>query len=388
MIKYCYFPVLKTRPSEVKAYENLNEEIKDAILPVIELTGALGYTYPKNYKIENLRGTKRPGDITKKRSKILSMVEKRRFILDITDDDSLKYYGLGETSGGLLDHSDGYKAWINFLTEESSLKKLVIPTIQFNTNYLEDVEKQIAQLNSVFDYISIKLPAFLNLNDNLSGSLIFNSSISKILDFLYEHVSGKKIIMLLDFGYVPKFDAIKGLIEKEIKQIKGIDSLKALVIVSSSYPSFVPNVPKPILITENDISELFQISIPKCDNIFHGDFAGLHPTKYEMGGGGWIPRIDYIVRDVNTNKPLCYDYCRGVKRNVSQEYYSLAKSVISADNYKKITETDCFGDFAVKQKAEGKEEGKAPSYWIAVRSNLYMTMQYLYLKQKGSFLIL
>jgi hypothetical protein len=97
---FFYFPILKTRPSEITAYELLNDSIKDEILPIIEMTGALGYRFPKNYKVESLRGKKHPGNINKKVDKILYFIGKRRFILDITDDDSLKYDGLGEANGG------------------------------------------------------------------------------------------------------------------------------------------------------------------------------------------------------------------------------------------------------------------------------------------------
>lgn len=111
MIEYLYCPILKTRQSEIDAYDMLAPAVKDAILPIIEMTGALGYTYPKNYKIEKLRHTHRSGDIYKKINKILDLVQNRHFILDITDDESLMYDGLKE-DGGLLDPNNGYEKWI------------------------------------------------------------------------------------------------------------------------------------------------------------------------------------------------------------------------------------------------------------------------------------
>ena len=55
MLEYFYCPILKTRQSEVDAYDMLDPSVKDSILPIIEMTGALGYTYPKNYKIEGIK---------------------------------------------------------------------------------------------------------------------------------------------------------------------------------------------------------------------------------------------------------------------------------------------------------------------------------------------
>lgn len=114
--------------------------------------------------------------------------------------------------------------------------------------------------------------------------------------------------------------------------------------------------------------------------VVHGDYAAIHPTKYEMGGGGWIPRIDYVVRD-EIGQPVCYDYARGNKKNTSSEYPILARLVIDSYNYKPITEIITEGDIRIRNRANNGEEGKAPSYWIAVRSNLYVTAQYLYIKK-------
>ena len=56
MAKYCYFPILKTRPAEVNAYDMLDSNIKEEILPIIEMTGELGYTYSQKCKDEKCRG--------------------------------------------------------------------------------------------------------------------------------------------------------------------------------------------------------------------------------------------------------------------------------------------------------------------------------------------
>ena len=62
--KFKYMPILKTRPSENRAYEKLADTVKDKILPIIEMTGARSYKYPKTHK--TLAGVVRPGDINKK----------------------------------------------------------------------------------------------------------------------------------------------------------------------------------------------------------------------------------------------------------------------------------------------------------------------------------
>jgi len=379
--RYYYFPILKTRTSEVNAYEALDFSVKSEILPIIEMTGELGYTYSSKCKDEKMRGKRRPGDINKKVQKILNFMENRRFVLDITDDEALKYDGLSNRNGGLLDPADGYRAWCNFLRQNTTFKKQVIPTIQFDTTYMSEVEKQIEELDKEFDYLAIKLPAHTNSTDSLEPN-----PIPQIIDYVYAKLSNNnaKLLIILDYAYVSDFD------EKTVQYgLSNIDTakLKALIVVSSSFPASVRNAGKPPLpIHENDISDVAINTLQK-NNVFHGDYSSIHPIRYEMGGGGWIPRIDYIIRD-STGRAIKYAYFRGNKANTSSEYTGLAQQVIAAPNYVPITKLSVIGDQRIAAKARNGAEGKSPSYWITVRSNIYMTTQYLYLKAHGLFLSL
>jgi len=388
MPKYCYFPILKTRSSEIAAYDALENSVKDEILPIIEMTGALGYTYPKNYKVESLREKRRPGDICNKINKILDLVEHRKFILDITDDESLKYDGLSDRNGGLLDHTDGYKAWLDFLKKDSDFQRQVIPTIQFNTSFRDDVEQQVKSLDATFDYIAIKLPAFLSGRTTLFDSGIsFNTLVQRIIDWIVQHLTRAKLIVILDFGYIKEFAPYQSLITTGLASINDLSKVFALIPVSSSFPNFVASVGQPIPSVETDIFNCVKAEFLTTNKVYCGDYSSIHPTKYEMGGGGWIPRIDYIVRD-NTGRPIEYNYFRGSKKNTSAEYVNLAKQVITAQDYFPITQLSTIGDQRILAKAANGTEGRAPSYWITVRSNIYMTTQYLYLKAQGSFLTL
>ena len=380
MMEYIYCPILKTRQSEIDAYDMLEPTVKNAILPIIEMTGALGYTYPKNYKIEELRHTHRSGDIYKKINKILDLVQDRQFILDITDDESLMYDGLKE-DGGLLDPNNGYEKWLSFLHKDDKFKKLVIPTIQFDTNYKDDLIKQIKELDSSFEYLAIKLPAFISSTNVFSADIVFNGSIQRVISWIAQFIKSQKLILIIDFGYIKDFNIYKTMIDNGMQQFTNLDIIKAIIPVSSSFPNFVVSVSKPIKSFENTISDAVKQHIHSFNiPVIHGDYAAIHPTKYEMGGGGWIPRIDYIVRN-ETGQPIYYDYARGNKKNTSSEYPNLARLVIDSYNYKPITGIITEGDIRIKNRANNGEEGKAPSYWIAVRSNIYITAQYLYVKK-------
>lgn len=373
MNAYYYFPVLKTRQSEMKAYELLDDSIKDAILPIIEMTGAIGYTYPKNYKIEELRHSHRAGDIFKKIDKILSWVGSRKFILDITDDESLMYDGLSPSAGGLLSHVDGYKNWISFLTSNELFRKQVIPTIQFYSSYVTDLSSQIKKLDKNFEFLAIKLPAINGKNQ-----------IESIINWVLDKFDISRLILILDFDYVKTYEPTKQLISQSYTNPAVLSRLKAIISVSSSFPNYVNNVEKPIPIYEYKIYNELKNSLG-TRNVYMGDFASLHPKKYEMGGGGWIPRIDYVERD-EKGCPILFDYERGNARNTSSEYNELAARV--AKKYKPISEIQVKGDLAIKESALGGVEGKSPAYWIAMRANMYMTAQVLFLKDNVSPLVL
>lgn len=384
MQKIYYFPIIKTRNSELNAFSDLPDEFKHNICPIIEMTGALSYTYPKNYKVESLRHTKRQGNIFNKINKILSVVGNNKFILDITSDPNLMYDGLSANTNGLLSPQHGYENWINFLLKDSNFKSQVIPTIQFDMEHRQDVTTQIKTLKENFDYISLRLPFYIYDNNELS----YNYLIPKIITWISSILSLNKLILIIDIGYIKHFEECKDSILNFMRTEKMENSLlnlKGIIPLSSSFPSFVTKVEKPIACQENTVT-LFLKNIYNALPFFHGDYASIHPIKYNIGGGGWIPRIDYIVSD-NKYCPCYYDYVRAEKelRNDSSAYVNLAQQVLSMPNYKAtiIDNNIIAPDLYIQSKANGnKEFGKSPSFWIANRACTYMMLETIYLKKQ------
>lgn len=378
MNKYYYFPILKTKPSEIKAYTNLDENIKKQILPIIEMTGARSYTYPKTCKNQELIGTKRAGDINKKRKKILNMVGENKFILDITDDESLHYDGIAQ----LQNPENGYAEWIKFLLADEKFKKQVIPTIQFNTDDIENTISQIENLSKEFYYLALKIPGFI-FNNNINNSNLYslaniveNDVIQSVIDFTIDKIRiNERLIVIVDFGFIKNLEDYKTCISSCLSAITDIKNIKALLFSSSSFPSFV----KPIEENKMEVQELklFDFCRQNLNNdnkILHCDYASIHPVQYQTSGGGWIPRIDYINQEI---KELNYCYKRAQSsekyKNDSDEYIALSQKVLNANNYQKISNREVWGDAQIHNKANGIEEGKSPAHWIAVRANLYMT---------------
>lgn len=373
--KFKYMPILKTRPSENKAYEKLTDAVKDKILPIIEMTGARSYKYPKTHK--TLAGVVRPGNINKKIDNILSLVKTRPFILDITDDESLMYDGINI----IKNPENGYQEWRRFLTKNEKFKQLVIPTIQFDTNYIADTFLQIKELNKEFKYLALKISAFkFNNPDKCSNlfnvhNLSANTIIQSIIDKIVEITGNDKLILILDFGFISEFEKYKSIIDKCLNNLTNTSHLKAIIPVSSSFPSYVKPIPEDTFEAQEGILYTHIQNTKNYSNICFGDYASLHPVKYPTSGGGWIPRIDYIE---NANI-LKYSYKRASSdkknKNNSDAYEELAKRVINASNYQQIDNLTVWGDEQIDLKSKGENNGNAPSFWISVRANLYMTIQ-------------
>lgn len=367
-------PILKTRPSENKAYEKLSDTVKDNILPIIEMTGARSYKYPKTHK--TLAGVIRPGDINKKIENILSLVQNRPFILDITDDESLMYDGINV----IKNPENGYHEWRKFLTKNEDFKKLVIPTIQFDTNHIADTFLQIEELNKEFKYLALKISAFkFNVPDKCSNlfsvhNLSANTIIQSIIDKIVEKIGENKLILILDFGFISEFERYKSIIDDCLGSIKNTNHLKAIIPVSSSFPSYVKPISENTFNAQEELLYSYIKNTQKYSNIYFGDYASLHPVKYPTSGGGWIPRIDYI----ENSDILKYSYKRASSdkknKNNSDAYEELAKLVKDASNYKQINGLNIWGDEQIDLKSKGENNGNAPSFWISVRANLYMTI--------------
>ena len=369
-----YMPILKTRPSENKAYEKLSDTVKDNILPIIEMTGARSYKYPKTHK--TLAGVIRPGDINKKIENILSLVQNRPFILDITDDESLMYDGINV----IKNPENGYHEWRKFLTKNEDFKKLVIPTIQFDTNHIADTFLQIEELNKEFKYLALKISAFkFNVPDKCSNlfnvhNLSANTVIQSVIDKIVEKIGENKLILILDFGFISEFERYKSIIDDCLGSIKNTNHLKAIIPVSSSFPSYVKPISENTFNAQEELLYSYIKNTQKYSNIYFGDYASLHPVKYPTSGGGWIPRIDYI----ENSDILKYSYKRASSdkknKNNSDAYEELAKLVKDASNYKQINGLNIWGDEQIDLKSKGENNGNAPSFWISVRANLYMTI--------------
>lgn len=339
-MSFVYFPILKSRTSELRAYENLSIQAKQEMLPIIELTKS------------RISKNNPEGSIEKKIEEIKKLLNDNFFILDLTTDETLKNPQIDRM---LLNHQGGYKEWVDFVGKIVNNYKLkIIPCIHYNPDRIEDVKLQIKQLKEKIK----SLPLALRLDAKDSDNPKY---IEDIKDFT------RDCLLILDAGYT------EDSLDFNLKSISEYN-FKAIICACSSFPSTLPNNSKDIEtypLTEQKNYVLLKKQYP---HIFYGDYACAHSMRYDTQARGWIPRIDIPLLNYNQKDILYYCRCRtSAKISTEQAYRNCAKSLLKINDIKDFIDDSIWGFRVFNDAANGYVAGKSPSFWISVRMNIYIT---------------
>jgi hypothetical protein len=337
-----YVPTLKTSDAELRALRELSDEQKSKFIPLFELTKS--------------RRTKkdRIGKISKRLDTIKDIMGDKPFILDLmTSHESM----MNTEIENLLDEYDGFEAWFNFVVEHKKELNL-IPTIHVVPDELHEVTKLTNKLAQEFDCLAFRLEA-----EDDDASLYLEAIKNGIP--LESHVS---LIVIIDANYLDSrvpLDYIQDKIENRISELNatGIPS-SAVVISSSSFPSSVTDVAGDKHGKIPQIEKTLFANIRHKDfmhNLVYGDYASVHPIKYDVGGYGWVPRVD-----ISTSSEYIYHRYR----RESGGYISAADKMIHDPNYENI---NVWGNEQILKASEGDPNGLSPSFWISVRINIHIS---------------
>lgn len=347
-MEFRYLPLIKTTDAELKALSNLNPKVKSGILPIFELT-------------RSRRSTLNPqATVDKRVEQIKEIIEKNPFILDLTTEDTLSNTEIAS----MLECDNGFSAWCKFVKRTIQIEKLnAIPVIHYNPFAIADVKKEINTLKSISPTLAFRVG--VDEEDLMS----YLETISSVFDI-------SNLILILDAEFQKLTDTSdtgdrSGQFAGILTRVQSRYSPKGVVCIFSSFPSSVNDGvygnfgTGDFLISEAVTHEKLLSSFK---DILYGDYGSIHPKRYNAFGK-WIPRID------NTYNKSRFYYYR--QRREEGGYIEAAKKLIKDRRYQKIKEFDTWGDEEIVLAAEGTPTGRAPSHWIAVRVNNYITMQYL-----------
>ena len=379
MPKRLYFPIIKTREAELKGISFLDEKIKDKILPTFELTRPRPYTTGKG---EEKRTSHK--DVELQIGKIFEVYGKRPFILDITEDRNLHNPQMSR----LTNSADGYSEWCDFV-ERDPLVDYVVPALQVDTKQLSDTLAEFKRLGSGFKTLSLTVD-FFDYKEEYGSEKRFavhnrtvNKNIFPVIDFALKNIGAAELLVTLNLGYIPHRDSETyfSTIENKIKEMQGqYSSFKKrerykIIMAMSSFPSYVLAAAKG---RECDtipcLENVFLLPLCKKHEFLIGDYASIHPVKYPVGGGGWVPRIDYLSSDGKN-----YVYCRNETTDEQNGYITSARAVLKRPDYSPLHGT--IGARAIDAAAIGELEGRSPAFWIAVRMEQFITQKIISLKK-------
>lgn len=343
---FLYFPILKTTDAELKAFEHLDDTVKDRIIPIFELTRS------RKSKKNMSRS------INKRLETLESIVGERPFILDLTTEKLLSNEQIEDI---LNNFSGGFPLWIKLIKEQKEKGLNVIPVIHYDEQNLEDVKKEILELFKVSDILAFRVPV--------------NDAILYLKTMISMGVSLDKIMLILDAGYQEP----KGHKDKSNLFVETIEHLlkdftnnmpQCITCTFSSFPDSVTKYgeddkgkwPRYEKYTYRALREKYnRIS---GLNLKYSDYSSVHPYRYDTTGGQWIPRIDFIDNDYMLYHRL---------RREDGGYALVAQKVLDDPNYLPIQGLRVWGDNEIAVAGRGIPNGGAPSHWISVRINLYIT---------------
>ncbi|WP_321529107.1 beta family protein [Sedimenticola selenatireducens] len=340
-IRPTYVPIIKSTDAELKGYSYLGEDVKAATTPVFELT-------------RSRRSKNAPdGNIHRRMEQISEIVKDIPFILDLTAHEDLS----NDQIDDLLDETGGFQNWIEFLGEYPDLN--IVPAIHFYEDTHESVIKQeVQQLLSNHTKLALRVqPDDSSINDYLE---IIRSVLT----------SDDQLILVFDADYIIEEEYQK-ILEQIVERYQDLPvgfEPWSIVVCASSFPASVVQLSG--CYDDHGTIPLLEKKLHldlkgKGYWICYGDYASVHPKRYQARGGTWVPRVD-----ISLNDSIIYTRYR----RQAGGYVRAAKEMIAHPRYSSF---DCWGHEQVRQAAEGNPGGLSPSFWIAVRMNIHMSKHYI-----------
>lgn len=359
-----YFPILKTRDSELRGVHWLADHVKRSIMPLFELT--------KSRKTKN----NPDGPVIKRIETIARDYGNDTFILDPTSFTDLK----NKEISAFYHNNGGFNNWLAFLKQQSKHFNFVNlhPTLLVSDENLSTEE----------EYIKVHRDEFYELQQIFPGKVVYRVPLEyEGLQFDLENFFDAKKqppIIILDMGYVRKGRAsdYANAVKKKLMLINDKQyNIQQVILAGSSFPKDP---------SEGDMcndkcgehpleeKEVHRICTRgNYSTLLYGDYATIYPLPNEQAGGnGWIPRIDFpTVRD-----SIKYHRHRRKleEKNYATAYQNAAKSVVNDQDFgqlEKIIGRNCWGVEQIYNAANGYPAGLSPSFWISVRINLHITLQ-------------
>ena len=333
-------PTIRTRSSELLAIGDLLPESKEKILPFVCLS--------KSNRVTDARVAYDKWNDKFKGPSILSLADNAKLAVD--------GYEI------LTSPDNGFKSWIDFISDAKKINDNVIPSLVFNNSVgKRDFVKQLKNLESDFG------PVVLKVNPLFRRDVAAASTAASVIS------STNNILFILDVGQITQTQqkaALDATIQA-LNELRSIDTSFDIVTTSTSFPRMFQGY------TLNSSESYGEIPMLEWENYHalggkpvakYGDYAGIHGEFYEGSYAKFVARIDYP-----TPSAWIFERRKQSHPDEEREYlYSLAaQSIITSESWDDSLKV--WGSEIIREAASNKlDKFGSPGKWISVRMNLHI----------------
>lgn len=358
-----YVPIIKTGDAELRALSNIDDAVKNFVMPLFEIT--------RGRKTRNAE----EGVIAKKVEFISNHFSEIPFILDLTSDKTLTNSEINQ----LHSSNNNYERWTQFCIKNKDIFGKFYPVIQIEEeddyeNYLCKLFEQVKILVQHFDFI-----VFRSQNEIEAKDLI--TDIKGLLDKdAFNSINlHEKLIYVLDYKYIKDVDKCANTAKIFIGALDTL-GIKNIVLSSTSFPSNVSEHMSETDYAKFEIKEFDFFNIVKSRlnplnvNLIYSDYASINPIRNDnIFARGWIPRIDVPSVDKNIH---CMRQRREKTENYAKAYADIAQKVAKQTYFTDLFDSDItsWGNAEIQNASRGNVGGAIPSFWISVRMNIYFKL--------------
>ncbi|MFC4346984.1 hypothetical protein ACFO5Q_03920 [Kordiimonas lipolytica] len=383
-----YFLLFKTAQAEFRAWDNLNDDLKPEILPIIEITR--GRKIPRSGKdIHESQWPHTPGiyDFEGNWAKVRHYFKEcNTVVLDLTREEELSCHELDQLTAS----HNGYEAWVQFVRNEQENFHNLLPTLIINPaegetdeEYKANILSQLASHMETFDGVAYRASILID-PDFFYDLLVLKDMINSYLE------AGKRFYIELDHEFIrPGTGIVHAARTSElISRIREIIPKAEIVILSTSFPRSVEDIgeaehdsfsQEEVLLFDN-IFKLQQKNNPD-EAIHYGDYGSINPIRNDIiFATAWRPRIDFPTSNRRT---YYYREKRGKdedgnKNDYGLHYASVARKVKHDSAYELLPNS--WGVRQIELAARSNPPlshppGKSPSFWISVRMEIHILQQ-------------
>ncbi|MAU41728.1 MAG: hypothetical protein CMF31_08905 [Kordiimonas sp.] len=355
-----YIPVMKTSDAELKGMHNLSGDVLDALCPMFELTKS---RFHKNTN---------PDSKVERRMKVIQdIMGERPFILDLIGEERFQNKEIKQ----FFDETDGYQNWRNFLVSHDWAS--LIPTLLLDGDAsVDNLTEQARQLEADFGAVCLRIGCVEHDEDDSSAFEFFDDDVEDFVRPVFEALDNtRNCILMIDVGFIPygemgRFaDCVMDIIAK-IENL-GLGSPKTYVPIGSSFPQMVAQKnygdDRHGIFPMLEWTMFLRLRDRGIDSLTYGDYASIHPLRYNALGYNWVPRVDAPMAD----KYIYHRYRREIVGKPYAGYDLAAEYMLNDPEYESC---DSWGDKQIRlAAAHDKDVGRGPASWIAIRENIHIT---------------